>query len=91
MPITKILENNAKLYRDDTALVEINPQELEKRRTSWREFSLIEPGNIDSFRSEISWGEFDCKANRLANLLLARRVRKGEKVGILLNIPTVVL
>ena len=85
MPITQILENNAKLYRDDTALVEINPQELEKRRTSWREFSLIEPGgNIDSFRSEISWGEFDRKANRLANLLLARRVRKGEKVGILL-------
>ena len=84
MPITKILEENARLYRDDTALVEINPQELEKRRTSWREFSLIEPGNIDSFRSEITWGEFDRKANRLANLLLARRVRKGEKVGILL-------
>ena len=83
MPITEILAKNAELYRDDTALVEINPQELEKRRTSWREFSLIESGG-ESFRSEISWGEFDRKANRLANLLLARRVRKGEKVGILL-------
>ena len=83
MPITQILAKNAELYRDSTALVEINPQELEKRRTSWREFSLIEPGG-DSFRSEISWGEFDRKANRLANLLLARGVRKGEKVGILL-------
>ena len=43
MPITEILAKNAELYRDDTALVEINPQELEKRRTSWREFSLIAP------------------------------------------------
>ena len=84
MPITEILERNAALYGNDTALVEINPQELEKRHTTWREYSLIEPGRSDAFRSEITWEEFDRKANRLANFLLTRRIRKGDKVGILL-------
>ena len=37
MPITEILERNAQLYKDDVALIEINPQELEKRHTTWRE------------------------------------------------------
>ncbi len=72
------------MYGNDVALVEINPQELEKRHTTWREYSLIEPSPIDSFRTEMTWAEFDAKANRMANLLLTRRVRKGTKVGILL-------
>lgn len=84
MPITEILEKNAALYGDDVALVEINPQELEKRHSTWREYSLIEPGRSDAFRSEITWAEFDRKANRLANFLLTRRIKKGDKVGILL-------
>lgn len=84
MPITDILENNAALYGDEIALVEINPQELENRHTTWREYSLIEPSRTDSFRSEITWQEFDRKANRMANLLLTRRISKGSKVGILL-------
>ena len=82
MPITEILENNAKLYGNDVALVEINPQELEKRHTTWREYSLIEPSRIDAFRSEITWGEFDRRANRVANFLLTRRIGKGCKVAI---------
>ena len=28
MPITEILERNAQLYKEDVALVEINPQEI---------------------------------------------------------------
>jgi len=84
MPITEILEKNAKMYGSDVALVEINPQELEKRHTTWREYSLIESSKIDSFRSEITWDEFDKKANRLANFLLTRRLARGTKVGILL-------
>ena len=84
MPITEILEKNAKLYGNDVALIEINPQELEKRHTTWREYSLIVPSRIDSFRSEMTWGEFDAKANRLANFLLTRRITKGQRVGILL-------
>ena len=84
MPITEILERNVKLYGNDVALVEINPQELEKRHTTWREYSLIEPSNLDSFRSEMTWNEFDAKANRLANFLLTRGITKGKRVGILL-------
>ncbi|MBE6390164.1 MAG: acyl--CoA ligase [Lentisphaerae bacterium] len=84
MPITDILTKNANERGNDVALVEINPQELEKRRTSWRDYALIEPSRTDSFRSELTWGEFERKANRLANLLLTRHIRKGDKVAILL-------
>ncbi|MDD3155761.1 MAG: class I adenylate-forming enzyme family protein [Victivallaceae bacterium] len=84
MPITEILERNAKLYGPDVALVEINPQELENRHTTWKEFALIEPSRSDSFRSELTWEEFDRKANRMANFLLTRHIHKGSKVAILL-------
>ena len=84
MPITEILERNAKLYKDEVALVEINPQEMDKKHSTWREFSLIEPSRSASFRSEITWDEFDKKANRMANLLLTRHIKKGSKVAILL-------
>ncbi len=84
MPITEILEKNAREYGNDTALVEINPQELDKRHITWREYSLIEPSPTDSFRSEITWNEFDQKANRFANFLLTRHILKGNKVAILL-------
>ena len=84
MPITETLTQNAKLYPTDVALVEINPQELETRRTTWKEASLIERSPNDSFRSEITWAEFEEKANRFANFLLTRNIRKGNKVAILL-------
>lgn len=84
MPITEILAQNAKLYKDDVALVEINPQQREKARVTWKEYSLIETSPIDEYRTEITWGEFDKKANRFANLLLSRGIKKGDKVAILL-------
>ena len=84
MPITEILEQNAAKYENDVALVEINPQELENRHTTWKEYSLIESLPATSFRSEITWGEFDKKANRMANLLLAKGIGRGNKVAILL-------
>ena len=34
MPITDILARNAEQWGNDTALVEINPQELEQKRIS---------------------------------------------------------
>ena len=82
--ITEILERNAAEWPDDVALVEINPQELESRHTTWREYSLIESSPIEAFRSEMTWREFDEKANRFANFLLSRGFRKGDKVAILL-------
>jgi len=82
--ITEILERNAAEWPEDVALVEINPQELESRHTTWREYSLIESSPIEAFRSEMTWREFDEKANRFANFLLSRGFRKGDKVAILL-------
>ena len=82
--IAEILERNARQWPGDVALVEINPQELESRHTTWRDYSLIESSPLDKFRSELTWREFDEKANRFANLLLARGYRKGDKIAILL-------
>ena len=84
MPITEFLVNNAKNYKDEVALVEINPEIQEKSRKTWREYELIQPNPSNSGRSEMTWGEFDKKANRFANLLLSRGIKKGDRVAILL-------
>ena len=84
MPITDILEKNCRLYGDDVCLVEINPEMPETKRTTWKEFDLIEPSRAAYYRREITWNVFNEKANRFANLLIERGIKKGEKVGILL-------
>ncbi len=85
MPITEFLEKNAKKYPNDTAIVEINPANHPGRNTTWKEFNLIEPASeADKYRREMTWKDFDLKANRFANLLLSRGIKKGEKVAILL-------
>ncbi len=84
MVITDILEENALKYKDDVSLVEINPKVVDNQRVTWKEYALIETSKKDSFRTEITWGEFDKKANRFANLLLSRGIKKGDKVAILL-------
>ena len=82
--ITEILERNAREWPNDVALVEINPQELEDRRTTWREYSLMQPTGDNPFRSDITWREFDDQANCFANLLLSRGYARGTKIAILL-------
>ena len=84
MPITDFLERNARLYKDDVSLVEINPELQEKSRVTWREYSLIEQGANTPGRNEITWEDFDKRANRFANLLLSRGIKKGDRVAILL-------
>lgn len=84
MPITEFLEKNARLYGAETCLVEINPSEERDRGVTWRDFNLIESGSDAPYRREITWRDFDRQANRFANLLLSRRVKRGTKVGILL-------
>ncbi len=84
MPITKLLERNAEQYGDEIALVEINPEVQEVRRVTWKEYELIESGNSETYRREITWSVFNEKANRCANLLISRGIKKGDKVGILL-------
>ncbi len=84
MPITEILTKNATLYPDEVALVEINPSFEPESRITWREYSLMQPQPGEPFRREMTWMDFECKANRFANLLLTRGLKKGDKVAILL-------
>ncbi len=84
MPITEILNKNAELYPDDIALVEINPQNENAGRVTWRDYSLIESNPNAFYRREITWKDFNKKANRFANLLMTRGIKKGDKVAILM-------
>ena len=84
MPITELLERNAKEYANDVALVELNPAIQERRRVTWREYELMEPNPKSPYRREITWSVFNEKANRFANVLISRGIKKDDKVGILL-------
>lgn len=84
MPVTDFLERNAEKYPDDIALVELNPDENDKRRTTWKEYELIQPSRFEPYRREITWRVFNEKANRFANMLINRGVKKGDKVAILM-------
>ena len=85
MIITDFLERNARLYGQETALVEINPSEERDKAVTWWDFNLIESASHDApYRRELSWKDFDRRANRFANLLLSRGLKKGTKVAVLL-------
>ena len=84
MPVTDLLERNHKLYGDEVALVELNPSVKDTKRTSWREYSLVQPTSFEPYRREITWSVFDEKANRVANMLLERGIKKGDRVAILM-------
>lgn len=84
MTIVDVLELNARSYRDEVALVELNPEEKEVKRINWMESDLVEANPMHSYRREITWGVFDEKANRFANMLISRGVKPGDKVAILL-------
>ena len=84
MPITDLLERNSKLYGDEICLVEMNPDVQEAPRVTWKEYELIQPTAPTPYVRQITWGVFDEKANRVANLLLSRGIRKGQKVAVLL-------
>lgn len=84
MTIVDVLEQNSRSYGDEIALVEINPEVKEIRRVTWKEYELMEPSPMTHYRREISWRVLDEKANRFANLLMNRGIKKGDKVAILL-------
>ena len=60
MLITEILARNARVYGDETALIERDPAKNSRR--------------------QITWEQFDAEANRVANALITRGVRKGDRV-----------
>lgn len=48
------------------------------------EISLVERDPAQGRRREITWSEFDQLSNRLARALLAKGIKKGDKVAILM-------
>ena len=82
--IVDMLRANARRWPTEVALVEVNPERHENRHITWRDYDLVETTSDQPFRREITWSVFDEKANRFANLLLSRGVRKGDKVALLL-------
>ena len=84
MVITELLERNARLYGRETALVELNPSEARDQVRTWREMNLIEGAADAPYRRELTWADFDRRANRMANFLLSRGFKKGTKVAVLL-------
>jgi len=44
------------------------------------EIALVERNPAKNSRKEITWKEFDAEANRVANALLAKGIKKGDKV-----------
>ena len=63
MQITAVLARNAREWPNDVALVEINPQELENRHATWREYSLIEPSaryTAEGTRYQFLWKGYFC-------------------------------
>ena len=84
MLITEILSRNAEMYGSETCLTEINLDLQERHNVTWLEYELIENNPAGEYRREMTWQVFNEKANRMANLLLQRGIKKGDKVAILL-------
>ena len=84
MLLTDLLEKNASEYGDETALVELNPIHDESKNLEWKEYRLVESGHSAHYRSELTWKEFNEQANRVANMLIAKGVKRGDKAAILL-------
>ena len=72
------------MYGDEVALVELNPLMKDTRKTTWKEYDLVQQTSPVAYRREITWSVFDEKANRVANMLLGRGIKKGDRVAILM-------
>src|SRR4030042_1540821 len=60
MTIAEMLARNARMYPQDSALIELKPGQ--------------------KVRKEITWKQFDERANQIANALIDRGVKKGDKI-----------
>jgi acyl-CoA synthetase (AMP-forming)/AMP-acid ligase II len=78
------LTRNAAIYGSELCLTEINMDLQESHNVTWLEYELIENSPAGEYRRDMTWKVFNEKANRMANLLLKRGIKKGDKVAILL-------
>ena len=80
MTIVHLLERNAREWPEDSALIEINPDQPETRRVTWHDFELVEPSaRAPHYRREITWAVFNEKANRIANMLKSHGIGRGTR------------
>ena len=84
MPVTDILRRNAREHGDEVALIELNPTMEDTRKISFKEFDLVQQTSARPYRRQITWKIFDEKSNRVANMLLDRGIKKGDRVAILM-------
>ncbi|MCL2462075.1 MAG: AMP-binding protein [Defluviitaleaceae bacterium] len=85
MPITEILERNARLYGECEALAELNPDLSAREEPPWKELNLVEVNHHPTYRRKsITWRSFDLQANRCANMLMGKGIKKGDKVAVLM-------
>ncbi len=84
MTIVDLLNENAKKYPDETALVEVNPSFETKNRITWKEYSLVQPEPGQPFHRSITWDSFYKEANRFANLLISNGYKREDKIAILM-------
>ncbi len=84
MPVTDLLIRNAREHGDEVALVELNPGMEDPRKMSFKEYELVQQTQPHPFRHEITWQVFNEKANRVANMLIAGGIVKGDRVAILM-------
>lgn len=81
MPITDYLRHNAAAYGNEIALVEINPEVLERKHVTWRDYDLIESTDPEPYRREITWSVFDREGKPLrqpASLAWREEGRQGR-------------
>lgn len=85
MPVTELLRRNAREHGDEVALVELNPALEDTRKYSFKEYDLVQQTKeTRHYRRQITWQVFEEKANRVANMLLDRGIKRGDKVAILM-------
>ena len=80
MPVIDFLERNVKLYGNETALVELNPEIKETRRMTWKEYDLIQPTTDEPYRREITWNVFNEKANRFPDTVSRHSNKKFRQI-----------
>lgn len=84
MPITDFLEKNASLYTNEISLIE---RRYDGNNAVFKEQDSSQKNNNSNSlsRKTLTWGEFDRRANQVANLLLSNNIKQGNKVALLMT------
>ncbi|MDR3279304.1 MAG: acyl--CoA ligase [Synergistaceae bacterium] len=85
MPITDLLRTNAQIDGESVAAVERSPRSGSRKIISHIEYGESESHPDMAFRREMTWGQMDADANRVANFCLSRGLTRGSKVALLMK------